>query len=159
MEELKIYRVSDEYIEYLQKTDARVQNNKDRRRPYVGVVLYVGEYKYFVPMESPKPNHKNIKNGKHLFKIEGGTLGMLGFNNMIPVRDSEITQVYAEQEEEKYGNLIRRQIASCNRSKSEIHDKAGRTYYDVVSGKNQFLVRISCDFKRLEQACNEYGGK
>ena len=30
------------------------------------------------------------------------------------------------------------------------------TYFDVTTGKNKFLVGISCDFKKLEHACNSY---
>ena len=90
METLKIYRVSDKYIRFLKSRDNRVQDNKNRRRPYVGVVLYVGTYKYFVPMESPKPNHQNLKPGRHLMKLDGGKLGLLGFNNMIPVNDAAL---------------------------------------------------------------------
>lgn len=71
METLKIYRISDKYIRFLKSRDTRVQDNKNRRRPYVGVVLYVGEFRYFVPMESPKPNHAKIKAGKHIMKLAG----------------------------------------------------------------------------------------
>ncbi len=61
MNALRIYRVTDHYIAFLHSRDSRVQFNKQTSRPYVGVVLHVGEFKYFVPMESPKPHHKKIK--------------------------------------------------------------------------------------------------
>lgn len=57
MNALRIYRVTDHYIAFLHSRDSRVQFNKQTSRPYVGVVLHVGEFKYFVPMESPKPHH------------------------------------------------------------------------------------------------------
>lgn len=60
MNNLRIYRVDDRYIRFLKSRDHRVQDNKNKRRPYVGIVLTVGQYEYFVPMESPKPNHANI---------------------------------------------------------------------------------------------------
>lgn len=88
MNNLRIYRVDDRYIRFLKSRDHRVQDNKNKRRPYVGIVLTVGQYEYFVPMESPKPNHANIKSGKHIMRLDGGRLGLLGFNNMIPVRDA-----------------------------------------------------------------------
>ena len=83
-----------------------MQNNKNKRRPYVGVVLIVGKYKYFVPMESPKPNHANIKSGKHILKIEGGRLGLLGFNNMIPVHDSALISFDINNEPDKHYVVI-----------------------------------------------------
>ena len=42
MEQLKLYRISDRYIRFLKSRDHRVQDNKNRSRPYVGVVLLVG---------------------------------------------------------------------------------------------------------------------
>ena len=157
MEALKLYRISERYIRFLHGTDSRVQDNKNRRRPYVGVVLYVGEFRYFVPMESPKPNHANIKNGHHILKLDGGKLGILGFNNMIPVREAAIIPFNIDEEpDKKYAELLRRQVSIINRNKADIYDHATKTYYGVVKKKNAFLINICCDFKKLESACNRY---
>lgn len=157
METLRLYRVSDKYIRFLKGTDSRVQDNKNRRRPYVGVVLYVGEFRYFVPMESPKPNHANIKSGHHIIKLDNGNLGLLGFNNMIPVHDSALIPFDIDNEPDlKYADLLRRQVSTINRNKADIYDHATKTYYSVVNKKNSFLIRICCDFKKLEYACKRY---
>ena len=68
METLRLYRANDRYIRYLNSRDSKVQYNNNARCPYVGVVFNFGSFKYFVPMESPKPNHVNIKSGKHILK-------------------------------------------------------------------------------------------
>lgn len=157
MESLRIYRVSDQYIRYLNSRDAKVQYNKSAKRPYVGVVFSFGGYKYFVPMESPKPNHTKIKPGKHIMKLDGGKYGMLGFNNMIPVhRDALVEFDISAETDVKYRELLRRQASLCNRMKADILNHAQMTYFDVVNKKNKFLVDISCDFKRLETACKKY---
>lgn len=157
MENLHIYRVDDRYIRFLRTRDPKVQYNKGNRRPYVGVVLHVGGFKYFVPMESPKPNHVNIKPGKHILKLDDGRLGLLGFNNMVPVHKDALIEFDINAETDpKYRELLRRQASACNRKKADIYDHASRTYYDVVNGTNKFLARVSCDFKVLEKACKEY---
>lgn len=157
MEALRIYRISDRYIRFLHSRDGRVQYNKNSRRPYVGVVLIEGSYKYFVPMESPKPNHANIKSGKHIMQLDGGRLGLLGFNNMVPVRDSEIAEInFAAEPDKNYALLLSKQAAFCNRNRAKIMEKASQTYYDAVNGKNKFLVQICCDFKALEKACRQF---
>jgi len=157
MENLKLYRVSDRYIHFLKGTDQRVQDNKDRRRPYVGVVLFVGEFQYFVPMESPKPNHANIKSGVHIMRIGNGTLGLLGFNNMIPVHNSALILFDIDKEsDQKYAELLRRQVTFLNRHKADVLDHASKTYYKATSGNNKFLQKICCDFKKLERACKRY---
>ena len=92
MQTLRIYKVDDKYIRYLNGKDSRVQYNKDAKRPYVGVVFNFAGYQYFVPMESPKPNHKSIKPGKHIIKLDGGRYGLLGFNNMIPVHKDALIE-------------------------------------------------------------------
>ena len=157
METLKLYRISDKYIRFLKGVDVRVQDNKDRRRPYVGVVLYVGSFRYFVPMESPKPNHANIKPGHHIMKLDNGKLGLLGFNNMIPVHDSAIIPFDIDNEPDtKYAELLRRQVSVINRNKADIYAHATKTYYSVVNKKNNFLIGICCDFKKLEGACKRF---
>lgn len=157
MKPLKIYRISDKYINFLKTIDSRVQNNKDRRRPYVGIVLNVGRFRYFVPMESPQPNHANIKPGHHIMKLDNGRLGMLGFNNMIPVPDSAIIPFdIADEPNRQYADLLRRQATIINRNKADIYDHASKTYYHVVTKKNKFLMSICCDFTALEKACKRY---
>ena len=157
METLKIYKVTDHYIRFLHSRDSRVQYNKDAKRPYVGIVFRFGGIQYFVPMESPKPNHAKIKSGKHILKLENGKYGLLGFNNMIPVhKDALINFDIASEEDAKYRNLLRHQAEICNRKKADILDHAQKTYFDVVNKENKFLERISCDFRTLERACREY---
>lgn len=157
MEPLKIYRVSEHYVRFLSGLDSRVAYNKGNRRPYVGVVLSVGAYRYFVPMESPKPNHANIKSGSHIMRIDNGHLGLLGFNNMIPIPDTALILLDIDSEpDRKYAELLRRQASYINRHKADIMDHAQRTYRAVVNGTNKFLVKISCDFKKLERASKNY---
>jgi len=157
MQTLRIYKVDDKYIRYLNGKDNRVQYNKDAKRPYVGVVFTFAGYQYFVPMESPKPNHASIKPGKHIIKLDGGQYGLLGFNNMIPVHKDALVEYDINAEKNiKYKTLLQRQVTVCNRIRADILNHAQMTYFDVVNEKNKFLVGISCDFKKLEQACKKY---
>lgn len=157
MQNLYICHISEAYINYLHTFDCRVPFNKRQRRPYVGVVLRVGSYQYFVPMESPKPNHAKIRSGKHILKLSDGKLGLLGFNNMLPVPDAEIVPYNISSEPNvKYRNLLLNQLNCCNRQKADILDHAVQTYAAVASGRNSFLAKICCDFAALERACDQY---
>ena len=157
LENLYICHISEPYVDYLHSFDYRVPFNKGQRRPYVGVVLRIDSYQYFVPMESPRPNHAKIRPGKHIMKLSGGSLGLLGFNNMLPVPPSEIIPYDISAEpDRKYKNLLLNQIDFCNRQKAAIFDHARQTYSAVVSSGNAFLARICCDFKALERACTDY---
>lgn len=157
MDNLRIYRISDHYIRYMNSREPKVQYNKKALRPYVGVVFSFGGFKYFVPMESPKPNHVNIKPGKHILRLDNGKYGLLGFNNMLPVHKDALIELDIDAEPDpKYRELLKRQAALCNRMKADILNHAQMTYFDVVNGKNKFLIGISCDFRTLEAACKTY---
>ena len=54
LENLYICHISEPYINYLHSFDYRVPFNKGQRRPYVGVVLRIGPYQYFVPHGIPE---------------------------------------------------------------------------------------------------------
>ena len=55
---LNLYSVSDKYIKYLRQFDDRIYDNKEENRiherKYVGLVLTVNEFNYYIPMSSPK---------------------------------------------------------------------------------------------------------
>lgn len=158
MEKLKIYKVNDKYIRYLRGADKRVQYNKDARRPYVGVVLHVGSYRYFVPMESPKPNHKALKPAIHIMPLDGGQYGQLGFNNMIPVPTSALIEFDINNEPDKqYAELLKRQAYFVNKHKADVYNRASKTYFRATTrNAENFFRKVCCDFKKLESACDRY---
>ena len=118
---MDFYYVSDEYINYLKQIDSKVPNNYQGTRPYVGVVVDISGTKYYAPLTSPKPKHQKMKNDKDFRRLDGGKLGAINFNNMIPVPDSEITLINIAQEpDEKYRRLLQNQYAFVQRDKETI---------------------------------------
>lgn len=85
MNKLKLYRVDVNYIKYLYSFDNKVQYNKEqkdeytKKRPYLGVVLQVNEFEYFVPLEHPREAHQKMKDNIYILKIHNGKYGILGF--------------------------------------------------------------------------------
>lgn len=126
---LKFYHIKEEYIEYLHRTDRRVQFNKGERRPYVGVVLKVNEQNYYVPLESPKPNHSNIRSGGPILKLDEGRLGIMGFNNMVPVKQGQLIEFdIAAETDKEYQTLLLKQFHYCSKNKDIIERRAINTY-------------------------------
>lgn len=157
MAKLHLYHVTEKYIAFLHGADKRVQMNKGEKRPYVGIVLMINGHNYFVPMESPKPNHANVKSGIHLMKIADGKYGMLGFNNMIPVPQECLLDFDINKEpDDNYRELLKNQIIWCNTNKNEIYGHAKKTYNMVLEGRSEFHMKICCDFKKLEKASKKY---
>lgn len=68
MEEFIIYSESDQYISYLRKKFLNVYLNKignrTHTRKYIGVVITIGEFKYYIPMSSPKDSDYQIAGEK-----------------------------------------------------------------------------------------------
>lgn len=55
---LNLYSISDKYIKYLRQFDDKIYDNKEdmriHERKYLGIVLTVNEFNYYIPMSSPK---------------------------------------------------------------------------------------------------------
>lgn len=153
MSTFRLYHITERYIQYLHNVDYRVQYNKGQRRPYVGIVLSVSGVDYYVPLESPKPNHANIKASSPILKMDGGKLGILGFNNMIPVPKSELLDFDVQAvADAKYQALLFKQIAFCEKNRDAIYNRAQRTYRMAAFEKIPAYTKVCCDFFLLEQA-------
>ena len=48
MKNLKIYYISESYINYLRQFDKNVAYNKNTTRPYIGIVYTYNNYNYFI---------------------------------------------------------------------------------------------------------------
>lgn len=153
----KFYHIKEDYIAYLHRVDSRVQFNKGERRPYVGVVLTVNRHNYYVPLESPKPGHARIKSGGPVLKLDEGKLGIMGFNNMVPVKMGQLIEFdIAAEPDRRYQTLLLKQLHFCAKNKDVIELRARNTYMKATSGDNPFYARVCCDFKKLEIASRKY---
>lgn len=95
---LKWYIVNKEYVSYLQKFDAKVENAdyEAKLKPYIGILIEINEMNYYVPVSSVKQKHYKMKEDIDFIKIvrNGEIMGGLNINNMIPISDqsAEILQ-------------------------------------------------------------------
>lgn len=160
MNKLKLYRVDINYIKYLYSFDNRIQYNPNRedeyteKRPYLGIVLEVDNFNYFVPLEHPRASHQNMKNNVYIFKIHNGKYGILGFNNMIPINKENLVEFDINKEKDSYKQILISQYRFCNKHIDEIQNKAKETYEKSL--KNAFFKKVCCNFKLLEQKSKEY---
>ena len=162
MRKLKLYRVNINYIKYLYYFDKRIQYNPydmdshSERRPYLGIVLHINNFNYFVPLEHPIEDHKKLKNNDFILKIHNGKYGILGFNNMIPIPDNQLINFDINKQSEKYRQVLISQYRYCNKHTNQILIKANNTYINRKEGKNKFINKICCNFKLLEFKCKEF---
>lgn len=137
---MKLYSISDEYISFLRKKSPRVYSNKEdarvHTRKYLGVVLKIGEYNYYIPLSSPKDKHDYVEiDGKKtirkdsliVMRIVSGEgdnkqlKGTLQIGTMIPVPDNAIELYDVENEKDKaYKDLVNEEIIYIRKNEKKI---------------------------------------
>ena len=164
MEELLFYTVDNNYIKYLSQFDKHVSYNKDEighSRPYLGIVLKIEAYKYFVPLYSYKEHYEKYKSNPSFFFVydrKNKPLAIIKFSAMIPVpQNINVTNLLKyDKQDAKYQNLISAEYRYINSNKKEIYRRANKMYIAVTKHKNNFLKTIACNFNLLENKSLEY---
>lgn len=183
---MKLYTIETKYIDYLRTYSklANVFDNKDdgrsHVRKYLGIVLEIGEYKYYVPLSSPKDSDylviddvKTIRKSiipiiRIIVKENTGKLelkGTLKFSNMIPVPDDMITYYDISKETDKdYKALVEKEYDFIRKNQKLIMRNASVLYnqkskenelYPQGSKKPGYLKTV-LDFKYAEQIYCEF---
>ena len=163
MEELMLVRIDSDYCDYLRKYDSRVPYNYESKklRPFIGVLFKVNDCMYFAPLSSPKPKHIGLKSKIDLLKIDGGKLGVVNFNNMVPVKENNAKRIifdnFCDLDVRKYNFLLIKQLEWLKSNREKISGRAEKLYDKYTKQK---LVKAiydrCCNFKLLEEKCNEY---
>jgi len=175
---LKLYCINMKYVRNLANADDNVmsvspQVNKSTR-PFVGIVVVFDNKKYCVPLSSPKKKFENKKNAVDFMKITHPTakndkgaykvIGVLNFNNMLPVDESLLKpvdmQIHSGDSPQiaAYKELLKDQLSFCRSNQDLIARKANKLYDLVVNhpDKNFSLVKRCCKFAKLEQVLVDY---
>ena len=163
---LNLYTVNMKYIRNLQNQgDDNVFSISPQIgksiRPFVGIVVICDDKQYCIPLSSPKDKHQSMKNDVDFHRVldsKGKLIGVLDFNNMIPVREDllQVIKVKARPDdspsERQYKNLVIDQINFCRQNQDIIVRKANKLYR-MVSQKNasRQLKRRCLDWPKLEK--------
>lgn len=160
---MKIYRIREAYVEYLRTKEPQVLKNKNESRPYIGTILLISGFTYFVPLSSPKPKHKKMKNTKDFHKIANGEYGAINFNKIIPVpQDCIINFRFEDEADEKYRLLLQNQY-KCIKEMEPIITKKCNGIYEIFHTNDNALTpsdrrfkQRCCNFDLLEEMCMNY---
>ena len=168
---LNLYLIDMKYIRNLARADDRVMSvspqSGKKTRPFVGIVVVCGTREYCVPLSSPKPKHKSMKNDVDFTKIMDGEklIGVMNFNNMIPVTESCITPLNLritgkdDATARNYKKMAAKQLDWCQRNQDTIIKKANKLYKMVQAEKaSGFLKKRCCDFRKLEVVMQKWIG-
>ena len=167
---LSLYTIDLKYIRNLAKADDNVLSISPQvgksTRPFIGIIVICDEKQYCVPLSSPKAKHKNMKNDVDFSKIydpHGTLIGVLNFNNMIPVRPNVITPLDIKihrndnQSTIHYKKLTTNQLNFCRQNQDAIITKANKLYKMITGNKaNHLLRKRCCNFSVLECVLEKY---
>lgn len=181
-ENFGFYVIDVEYLKFLHDNiDSEVRYDEFKsydRKPFLGIVVIIDKYTYFIPLTSSKEKHsrwKNVDNthylvyeiidneskrrndvvkfysDKQVLKI----LSALEIKKMIPVPNGYYKRIdFSDIADEKYRSLLLKEYAFCKKIQDGILEKARKIYQEQKStGK---VYPYYCDFGKLEAACDDY---
>jgi len=165
------YIIDKDYVKYLHNYDNRVENIDygEKTKPYIGIILKINDFNYYVPVSSAKPKHRNWKNSVDLFKIEdnSGLFGVLNINNMIPVSDEYLTKLKyseiekyrsfnSESEKINYIRLLTKELNIVDSNEDLILKNANKLYEIKNNFPESKISMRCCNFKLLENESKKY---
>ena len=167
---LNLYTINLKYIRTIAKVDDNVMSISPQvgksTRPFIGIIVMCNDRQYCVPLSSPKAKHSHMKNDVDFSKIfdpHGALVGVLNFNNMIPVRQDVITpldiKIHTNDSPSTvhYKKLTMNQLTFCRQNHDAIIAKANKLYKMITDGKPSHLLRRRCcNFAALEQALDKF---
>ena len=148
---MRFYNIKDNYVEFLQSYDSKVIDNKHEKRPYIGIVLTIGDIKYYAPLTSPKPKHFSMKNSVDFRKIEGGKLGAINLNNMIPVVDEALIPIDIQKVKDvAYRRLLQNQYNAIKQDCEKITNSASKLHQIVFEDDS----KLTNHQKTIKKRCS-----
>ena len=180
-ENLGLYNIDTDYLRYLNGIEPEVQFTQEKnyeQKPFLGILVTINTYSYFIPLTSGKPKHAKWKNvgpahyliyeqvkktelrKRDIFKSISETAALkifaaLDLKKMIPVADGLYSRIeFAKLEDQKYADLLEKEYRFCQKIQDGILSKVTQIYREQKeTGK---VYPMYCNFSRLEDACNQY---
>lgn len=175
------YSVDPDYLQYLNAIDSEVYYNPSYRahlKPFVGVIIGLKEFKYFIPLSSAKRKHENWKNitkehfliyeiiniqtirPKYICKNFSNNkkihiLAILDIKKMIPIPEGYYTKIdFKKLTDYKYKDLLKKEYKFCLTRKEKILSKAEKLYNEQKTTK--IINKNNCNFDKLEKAMGNW---
>ena len=152
---IQFYEINLDYIDYLANFAPHIfhnkQKNQNNSRKYIGIVLFINNFDYFVPLSSFKEKHKNMAETVDFLKVK--EFAVLNLNNMIPVPESERTYLDINQVPDlNYKNLLRKEYRVIKVLEEKILKNSQIVYSHKIHNGNETKLCKRCnDFLLLEE--------
>lgn len=153
-----LYYIKEDYIDFLKTFEPKIAYNKHETRPYIGVVISVDDIDFFAPLSSPKQKHLKMKNDIDFRKIDGGRLGVINLNNMIPVSSNDLIPINFDLiSDVKYKRLLQNQYRAICQEEQKIITSASKLRAIILADESKLTLheitikKRCCNIKLLEK--------
>ncbi|MCD8014199.1 MAG: type III toxin-antitoxin system ToxN/AbiQ family toxin [Lachnospiraceae bacterium] len=178
---LGIYNIDVSYLRHLHDdidSEVYYAPSKYEMKPFLGIVVGIDEYTYFIPFSSSKPKHlkwKNVTLDHYLIyevvkkgtlspkavckPYEGETvkhiLAVLDIKKMIPVPAGCYSKVdFSLITDVAYRTVLEKEYRFCQKIQDGILSRVSEIYFEQKgSGR---IRKFHCNFTALEAACDAY---
>lgn len=178
-----LYTIDVNYLKHLHDDvdqEVRFDANKAYdRKPFLGIIVTIDTYTYFIPLTSSKPKHakwKNVDKSYYLIyeiidkvhvrpydivKPFSDTqvlkvLSALDIKKMIPVPNGYYSRIeFSQVADVRYRSLLIKEYLFCLKIQDGILEKA-KTIYEHQKNTGK-VYPLFCNFVKLESACANYG--
>ncbi|MCD8204877.1 MAG: type III toxin-antitoxin system ToxN/AbiQ family toxin, partial [Coprobacillus sp.] len=149
-------------------------------KPFLGIIVGVGDYNYFIPLTSAKPHHSSWSligrehfliyetkdicdvNKKSVYKTIPNDelrvnciIGAIILNKMIPIPEGQYFKIDIDNmKDAKYQRLLRKEFSFCSSIKDDLIKRI-KKIYDSQINTGHIRPRY-VNFKVLEKACDNY---
>ena len=150
---IAFYDVDSEYVDFLKTIDSKVPNIKyDGNNKFVcGIVFKINNIEYYAPVSHMKIQQRT---NMLIYKDEE-PISSIRFSFMFPCPIEYLNQKDFSKEEEKYQNLLRKELHYCNINREKIKKIANEVYKLGIKEKTRKKFNI-CNFLKLEEQCLKY---
>lgn len=155
MNDIKLYNIDNNYVNYLSKFAPHLFQNKkaeqQNERKYIGIVLHINDCDYFAPLSSFKPKHSKMKDGMDFIKIKN--YAVINLNNMFPVPSGMYHYVDISKEKDPhYKALLLAEYRYIKSIQERIRKNAVNLYkHKINNGISTSLSKRCNDFLLLEK--------
>lgn len=184
IDKLGFYKVDIPYVKYLYDHDSEVfykDTDDYERKPYLGIIVSLNNFKYFIPFTSKKTKHSTWPNVSHehylvyeiidksrlkstdVFKPYNSLkfiriLSVLDIKKMIPVPDGLYQKIdFNKVTDIRYKILLQKEYEFCKPKVTDIIQKAENLHTEQLT--TGVVHQYYCNFKILEECCKNYSIK
>ena len=179
-----LYNIDTDYLKHLHDNiDSEVRYSDKKaydRKPFLGLVVVIDAYNYFIPLTSAKPKHAawKLTSPTHYTIYETikaerqrprdiikplpdsdtkilRLLAILDIKKMPPVPDGLFHRIdFRQLEDRAYSILLQKEFRFCLKQKKGIIEKAGAIYQEQK--ETGTVYPMFCNFTALEACALEY---